>query len=110
MVRYQWRAATDGGDGMTDEQAYMIGNMMSRQDRMAGQLNDIWKVLDRWDTEQARDQAALRTMLAVIAIILVALGAGIVWSEERARGRVEARIQAAELRIERLESAVAGGD
>lgn len=95
---------------MTQDQEFMMANMMSRQDKMAGQINDIWNVLDRWETERSRDQAALRTMLALIAFILVALGVGIVWSEERARGRVEARIQAAELRIERLESAVAGGD
>lgn len=82
---------------------------MTQSDRTKGQLDLIWRTLERWDAEQSRDQATLRAMLGVIALLLVALGAGILWAEERAHGRTEARIQALEIRVEKLEF-VAGGE
>ena len=92
-----------------DERYWQIGRLSSNVDDMKGQIRAIWAMLERWDIEQSRDQATLRTMLAVIALLLVALGAVIVWAEDRAHTRAEVRIQALELRVNKLE-AVAGGD
>ena len=94
---------------MNSEQSWQVANLMTRTDHISGQVDLIWRTLERWDAEQSRDQATLRAMLAVIALLLVALGAGILWAEERAHGRADARIQALELRVEKLEF-VAGGE
>jgi hypothetical protein len=92
------------------EPEWQVGHLMSQVDRMDAQITTIWRTLERWDAEQSRDQATIRAMLAVIALLLVALGAGILWSEDRAHARAEGQLHALEMRVDRLESAVAGGD
>lgn len=94
---------------MNDEDWPRLGMLMSRVNAISGQIDTVWQTLERWDAEQAHDQAILRGMLALITLIMLGLGMAIFWSESQAHRRVEERIQALELRIERLEF-VAGGD
>lgn len=88
---------------MTEEQSWQVANLMSKSDRLSGQIDTLWNTLERWRAETSHDQTVIRSMLILITLLVVAQGVTFVWMVERTQTKTDERLQALENRVDQLE-------